>query len=67
MTPDQIALTVFGLFGLFIVYKIIKSKIEYAKQKAEQEAAWALDYRNPNSVNYDPVRVAAETPPEEEE
>lgn len=33
--------------------------------KAEQAAAWANDYRNPASANYDPARVATETAAQE--
>ena len=31
-----------------------------AKQKAEWAALWAVDYHNPTSPNYDPVKTQAE-------
>lgn len=60
MTQDQIAITCFVLFGLFVAFRVIKSKIEYKRMMAEREAAWAADYHNPASPNYDAARVLLE-------
>lgn len=59
-------IVVIGLVALLVIaYLVITNKKDKEKvkrnQKAEMErrlaeaAAWAVDYRNPESPNYDPV------------
>lgn len=60
VTPDQIALTIFAFICAVFVYKVVQGKREDARIEAERAAAWAADYHNPASPNYDAARVAAE-------
>lgn len=45
---------------IMVVAFYFYNKMQKAKDKAHNDAAWLLDYHNPASINYDSIRVAKE-------
>lgn len=63
MTEIQF-LVLFVVFAVILVWRVEqagkKTDTQETTMSAAQAEAWSLDYHNPASVNYDPVRTAAD-------